>query len=93
MEALSAPGAVAGVGQSGLVVKPNPQLYKNFARIEVMRPAERKAVVQQYAAVRDIKTLHTHRKPFAETLSERKIKGRMGLKMISWDRRITVGES
>ena len=69
------------------------QLHENFARIQVVRSAERKAVVEQDAAVGDVDALQVDGESFAETLAQRKIKRGVGLEMIPGDILIAVGES
>jgi hypothetical protein len=69
------------------------QLDKKFARIQVVRAAKGKAVVEQNAAVGDIDALQVEGESFAETFAERKVKCSVWLKMIAGDIRIAVGES
>src|SRR5580704_2897877 len=76
-------------------MKPKPQLNKNLSRIEVMRPPKRKAVVQQNAAIGHIDTLHVDRESFSKILSDRKVKRRVRLQVVSGirSRWIAIGKA
>lgn len=65
------------------IVEAEPKLNEEFPRIQIVRAAERKAVVQQHAAVGDIYPLNVDGKSLAKTLAESKIEGRVELEMVS----------
>src|ERR1700738_4443998 len=75
------------------IVKAVAHLDKNFPWIQEMRAAKRVAVVEQNPPVGNVDALDGERESLAELLAERQVKSRMRLKMISWDRRIAVGEA
>ena len=67
------------------------QLDKKFSRIQVVRAAKRKAVVEQDTAIGDVQGLKVESEALAETFTERQVKGSVRLQ-VAW-RRIAVGKS
>src|SRR3984957_10679383 len=71
-----------------------PHLHKQLPRIQKMRPAKRKAVVQQNTAVRNVHPVQAHRKSLAERFAQRHVKRCVTWLMdISSRRRISVRKS
>src|SRR5258706_3653025 len=75
------------------VVETVANLYKDFARIQVVRPAESKTIVEEDASIGDIDRLYICGEPFAEALAQRKVKRSVRLEMITRDRGIAIGEA
>lgn len=73
------------------VVETIAHLDKDFAWVHVMRAAEGEAVIEQDAAIGDVQTSDTERKPFAEVFAKRQVKGRVSRQVAG--RRISVCES
>ena len=69
------------------------QLDEKFARIQVVRAAERKTVVEEDAAIGDVQRLNVYREPLAETLSQREVKCGVRLEMMAGNHGIAVGEA
>ena len=67
------------------------QLDKKFSRIQVVRAAKRKAVVEQDTAIGDVQGFKVESEALAETFTERQVKGSVRLQ-VPW-RRIAVGKS
>lgn len=63
------------------IVKPEAQLEKDFARVQIMRPAKHEAVVQQDSAISDVDALNVDRNPFAESFRQGKVKRRVRLEV------------
>ena len=69
------------------------QLRENLTRLEVVSAAESEAVVEEHAAVGDVGGLKIYGEALAELLTQRKIERRVRLKVVTQERRITIGEA
>ncbi len=69
------------------------QLDENFARVQVVRSAKSKTIVEEDAAVGDVDALQVEGESFTETLAKGKVEGGVRLEVIAGDILIAVGES
>ena len=61
-----------------LVVETVTNLDQDFTRVQVVRPAESEAVIQQDAAICDVDPLDVYGEIFAEAFADREVKGCVG---------------
>ncbi len=78
---------------SNSIVKTVPQLDKNFARIQVVRSAKRKTIVEQDAPVGDVDALQVDGESFPETFAEGKVERGVRPKMVAGHVGIAVCEA
>src|SRR4029077_20396832 len=70
------------------VIKAIANLRKNLARIQIVRSAKGKAVVQQYAAVCDVDSLDIYGETLPKVLADGKVERGMRLEMVARNRRV-----
>jgi hypothetical protein len=71
-------------------VKPIPELYQDFAGIQIMGSTKGETVIQKNSPVRDIEALDADRDVFAQISGEGKVECCVRLKMITRNCRIAV---
>ena len=70
-KAARASAAHASDGSRALKMKMKAQLDEDFPRIQIVRPAKSKTIVQQHAPVGYVDPLHIHGEPFAKIFAYR----------------------
>lgn len=69
------------------------QLDEELARIDIVRAAEGKAVVEKHAAVGDVDGLEIHREALAKFPAECQIKSGVRWKVIAGKMGVAIGEA